>query len=129
GGRGGGGGARVGGGAARRRRRGGGAPRPPAAGRPGPPPPAPPPAPARTASDVNPSARACSPSATRAAEPIRRPAWIRYRATTSLAANPISAAAPTATSPVTGRGPARRGTAPHRRSTAGPAGTPAATPP
>jgi Virulence factor BrkB len=42
---------------------------------------------------VNPSVRACSPSATKAAEPILRPTWIRYRATTSLPVNPITAAA------------------------------------
>ena len=33
--------------------------------------------PATTASEVNPSVRACTPSATRAAEPIRRPTRIR----------------------------------------------------
>ena len=36
-----------------------------------------PPAPASTASEVNPSVRACRPSATSAAEPIRRPVLIR----------------------------------------------------
>src|SRR5262249_46248921 len=63
-----------------------------------------PPAPSRTASEVNPSVRACSPSATSAADPIRRPARIRYPATSSLPANPASAASATATSADTGRG-------------------------
>ena len=70
-----------------------------------------PPAPSRTARDVKPSVRACSPSATSAAEPILRPTRIRYRATSSLPANPASAAAATATRFDTGRGWARRVTA------------------
>jgi len=70
-----------------------------------------PPAPSSTASEVNPSARACSPSATSAADPIRRPTTIRYLATTSLPANPISAAAATAARLVTGRGWASRSSA------------------
>ena len=36
-----------------------------------------PPAPASTAREVNPSVRACRPSATSAAEPIRRPVLMR----------------------------------------------------
>ena len=67
-----------------------------------------PPAPASTASEVNPSARACRPSATSAAEPIRRPTVIRYRATSSLPAKPASAAAATAARCETGRGCASR---------------------
>ncbi len=50
----------------------------------------------RTARLVNPSVRAWRPSATNAAEPIRRPTRIRYRATSSLPAEPTSAAAATA---------------------------------
>ena len=75
-----------------------------------------PPAPSSTASDVNPSVRACSPSATSAADPIRRPALIRYRATSSLPANPASAASATATSADTGRGCASLVTASHAAS-------------
>jgi len=70
-----------------------------------------PPTPSRTASDVNPSVRACSPSAASAAEPILRPTRIRYRATTSLPVNPITAATATAIRLVTGRGCASRVTA------------------
>ena len=55
--------------------------------------------------------RACRPSATSAAEPIRRPTPIRYRATISLPANPISAATATASRSVTGRGWASRASA------------------
>ena len=51
---------------------------------------------ATTASEVKPSVRACRPSATRAAEPIRRPTRIRYRATSSLPTKPITPAAATA---------------------------------
>ena len=40
--------------------------------------------PSSTASEVNPSARACNPSAASAAEPILRPTRIRYRATASF---------------------------------------------
>lgn len=76
-----------------------------------------PPAPSRTASEVNPSARACSPSATSAADPIRRPALIRYRATSSLPANPATAAAATAASAETGRGCTSRVTASQPAST------------
>ncbi len=67
-----------------------------------------PPAPARTAMEVSPSVRACSPSATSAAEPIFRPVRIRYPATTSLPVNPISAAAATAIRSDTGCGWTRR---------------------
>lgn len=70
-----------------------------------------PPAPSRTASEVNPSVRACSPSATSAAEPILRPVAIRYRATSSLPVKPISAAITTAASADTRCGWARRLTA------------------
>ena len=70
-----------------------------------------PPAPSRTASEVKPSVRACSPSATSAAEPILRPTRIRYRATSSLPVNPISAAIATASRSDTGRGWASRVTA------------------
>ena len=63
-----------------------------------------PPTPSSTASEVNPSVRACSPSATRAAEPILRPTRIRYRATSSLPVNPTSAARATAIRLDTGRG-------------------------
>ena len=52
-------------------------------------------APISTASEVKPSVRACSPSATSAAEPIDRPTRIRYRATHSLPMNPITAATAT----------------------------------
>src|SRR5664279_659799 len=45
--------------------------------------------------ETGPSVRACKPSATSAAEPIRRPTWMRYRATSSLPAKPITAAAAT----------------------------------
>lgn len=45
-----------------------------------------PPTPCSTAREVNPSVRACKPSATSAAEPILRPALMRYPATTSLPA-------------------------------------------
>jgi len=55
-----------------------------------------PPAPSSTARLVNPSVRACRPSATKAALPIRRPTRIRYWATTSLPAKPTTAAAATA---------------------------------
>src|SRR5206468_1638549 len=55
-----------------------------------------PPAPASTASEVNPSVRACRPSATSAAEPILRPVLIRYLATSSLPAKPSAAAIATA---------------------------------
>jgi len=67
-----------------------------------------PPTPSSTAREVNPSVRACSPSATRAAEPISRPVRIRYRATSSLPVNPITAATATASRLVTGRGCASR---------------------
>ena len=52
-------------------------------------------APTTTASEVSPSVRACSPSATSAAEPIRRPTRIRYSATSSLPAKPMTPAAAT----------------------------------
>ena len=70
-----------------------------------------PPTPSSTASDVKPSARACRPSATSAAEPIRRPVRIRYRATAALPVNPINAAPATAIKSDTGRGWASRVTA------------------
>ena len=54
-------------------------------------------APTTTASEVSPSVRACSPSATSAADPIRLPTRIRYSATTSFPANPMTPA--TATQP------------------------------
>ena len=54
-----------------------------------------PPAPSTTAREVNPSVRACTPSATSAAEPIRRPILIRYIATASLPMNPTMPAAST----------------------------------
>ena len=52
-------------------------------------------APAMTASEVNPSVRACWPSATKAAEPILRPTRIRYPATSSFPANPTRPATAT----------------------------------
>ena len=67
-----------------------------------------PPAPASKAREVSPSVRACSPSASSAAEPILRPARIRHPATTSLPVNPISAAAATAIRSDTGCGWTRR---------------------
>ena len=70
-----------------------------------------PPAPSSTAREVNPSVRACSPSATSAAEPIFLPVLIRYLATSSLPANPASAAAATAIRSETCRGCSRRLTA------------------
>ena len=60
--------------------------------------------PSSTASEVNPSVRACRPSATRAAEPIFRPTRIRYRATSSLPVKPAHAATATAIRLLTGRG-------------------------
>jgi len=61
-------------------------------------------APTTTASEVNPSVRACKPSATRAADPILRPTRIRYTATSSLPAKPIRPAAMTTHTYVTGCG-------------------------
>lgn len=58
---------------------------------------------------MKPSVRACSPSATRAADPILRPTRIRYRATVSFPVKPTGAATATATRFVTCRGCARRG--------------------
>ena len=52
-------------------------------------------APATTANDVNPSVRACRPSATSAADPIRLPTRMRYSATSSLPTNPTTPAAAT----------------------------------
>src|SRR6266542_486145 len=68
-------------------------------------------APSNTPSEVSPSVRACKPSATSAAEPIRRPVRIRYWAATSLPRNPATAA--TATQPTfsTSCGCTRRSTA------------------
>ena len=63
-----------------------------------------PPAPSSTASEVSPSVRACSPSATSAAEPIFRPVRTRYKAASSFPANPASAAAATAIRSDTCRG-------------------------
>ena len=60
---------------------------------------------------MNPSVRACSPSATSAAEPISRPTRIRWRATHSFPANPTSAATATAQTCATGRGSSSRSTA------------------
>jgi len=54
-----------------------------------------PPAPMSTTRLVRPSVRACRPSAISAAEPIRRPTRIRYRATSSWPPNPITEAAAT----------------------------------
>ena len=68
-------------------------------------------APSSTASDVNPSVRASSPSATSAAEPIRRPTTMRYRATTSLPRKPSTAASATALTCAIGTGWASRRTA------------------
>jgi hypothetical protein len=51
--------------------------------------------PSTTASEVKPSVRECTPSATSAAEPIRRPTRIRWTASSSLPADPISAVART----------------------------------
>jgi hypothetical protein len=67
-----------------------------------------PPTPTSTPSEVNPSVRACSPSATSAADPIRRPVLMRYRATSSFPAKPSSAASATASRWVTFCGCASR---------------------
>lgn len=72
-----------------------------------------PPAPSSTASEVSPSVRACRPSATSAAEPIRRPVAIRWRATHSLPTHPASAAPATAHRCPTGSGRSSRSTAVH----------------
>src|SRR6476619_1186140 len=45
-----------------------------------------------TANDVKPSARACIPSARKAADPMRLPTRMRYRATISLPRNPTKPA-------------------------------------
>ena len=55
-----------------------------------------PPAPSSTASEVKPSVRACRPSATSAAEPIRRPTPDAVRATSSLPTKPMTPATATA---------------------------------
>ena len=52
-------------------------------------------APASTPSEVKPSAHACRPSATNAAEPISRPTRMRKIATSSLPRKPMAAAAAT----------------------------------
>ncbi len=74
-------------------------------------------APITTASEVKPSVRACNPSATKAADPICRPTRIRYRATSSLPANPITPATATAHTYDTSRGFNNRLMASHPAST------------
>ena len=62
--------------------------------------------------------RACNPSATSAADPIRRPTRIRYTATSSLPANPMSPAAATHPRLLTGAGCINRSIASHPAITA-----------
>jgi hypothetical protein len=68
-------------------------------------------APTNTPSEVRPSVRACKPSATSAADPIRRPVRIRYCAATSFPRNPATAAIATQPNFSTSCGCRRRCTA------------------
>ena len=64
--------------------------------------------PSTTANEVKPSVRAWTPSATKDADLIRRPTRIRYSATSSLPANPVTPAISTQGRFVTGCGSKNR---------------------